>query len=279
MYIEQLEISNVRNLSNVTIEAGPKINFFFGENAAGKTAVLEAIHLISRTKSFRSPRISDILQYGEEFLTVTTELIEKEKRVVTGLKKNKVEMQLKYNGKKVEKASVQAHNIPLFVINPESHKILNGNPKERRHWLDWAMFHVEPGYMETWQQYYLALRHRNALLRKRAKDEEFEAWEEIMAKTAIKLTDFREKYIKNVQKRINMTEESPFIGVKIKEKKYSNASINDYLVREREKDMLAGYTRSGPHRTDIIFYVDGQVALLRGLRAHHLPQSPPYILM
>ena len=260
MYIEQLGISNVRNLSNVTIEADPKVNFFFGENAAGKTAVLEAIHLISRTKSFRSPRISDILRYGEEFLTVTTELIEKEKRVVTGLKKSTVEMQLKYNGIKVEKASVQAQNIPLFVINPESHKILNGNPKERRRWLDWAMFHVEPGYIGTWQQYYLALRHRNALLRKRAKDKEFEVWEEIMAKTAIKLTDFRGKYIKNVQKRINNTEESPFIDVEIKEKKKADVSARDCLVQERKNDMQAGYTKSGPHRTDIIFYVDGQVA-------------------
>jgi len=260
MYIEQLRISNVRNLSNAEIEAEPGINFFFGENAAGKTAILEAIHLISRTKSFRSPRINDLLQYGEESLMVTTELIDKEKRVITGLKKNKVEMQLKYDGKRVEKATEQAKNVPLFVINPESHKILNGNPKERRRWLDWAMFHVEPDYMKIWQQYYLALRHRNALLRQKARDKEFVAWEEIMVKTATKLTKFREKYIKNVQKRVNMTEESPFINVEIKEKKYSDMSISDYLVEERKADMQAGYTRTGPHRTDIIFYVDGKVA-------------------
>jgi DNA replication and repair protein RecF len=260
MYIEELGVSNVRNLSNVTVKAEPGINFFFGENAAGKTAILEAIHLVSRTKSFRNPRIKDILQYGEDVLTVTTALIDGDKRIVTGLKKNKSETHLKYDGVRVAKASEQARNIPLFVITSESHKILNGNPKERRHWLDWAMFHVEPNYMETWQQYYLALRHRNALLRQRAKEKEFEVWEEIMVKTAKNLADSREKYIKNVKKRINKAETFPFSSVEIKEKKYTEKSLSNYLAQERKTDLEAGYTRSGPHRTDIIFYVDGQIA-------------------
>ncbi|MEE9552209.1 MAG: DNA replication/repair protein RecF [Gammaproteobacteria bacterium] len=259
MYLERVGIQHVRNLTNVEIEADPKINFFFGANATGKTAILEAIHLLARAKSFRSPRIRDIIQHKKPLLSVTAQLIADNQAVITtGLEKSSSETRLKFNGEKISRVSEQAQNIPLFVITPESHRILAGTPKDRRHWLDWAMFHVEPRYIDDWRDYHQALRHRNALLRKRADASQFVAWETVMADTALRLGEYRRTYLSRIQQHI--IQKGVYEKVEIAQNPEPADGLLHRLSKQREIDMKIGYTQTGPHRADIVFSINGQEA-------------------
>ena len=260
MHIEKLDISNVRNLASVTINPGPGINFFYGENGSGKTAILEAIHVLSMAKSFRNPRIKDLISHGTENLTVTTEIIDNKNKVFTGLTKTWTETRIKYQGQNVTKTSEQARNVPLIVLSEESHKILDGGPRERRHWLDWSMFHVEPKYMAAWKQYYLALRHRNALLRQRQNSNELGLWEKVMVENASTLQEFKRNYLIKLEKSIKKAEQNPFKNVEIYETYAGMEDLETSLLQGREKDREAGYTRQGVHRADIVINIDGKLA-------------------
>ena len=144
MQLTRLGINNVRNLSDLKMECGPRVNVIYGKNVAGKTAILESIHLLARSNSFRTPRIMDVIQHNKEQLTVTAELQDDNKQTITaGLEKNRETTKIRFNGHKITKRSEQAQNIPLLSISPDAQRLLSGTPRERRHWLDWSMFHVE----------------------------------------------------------------------------------------------------------------------------------------
>src|SRR3970282_1429893 len=142
------------------------MNLIYGKNAAGKTAILEGIHLLARVCSFRTPRINDVIQHGKQQISMMARLNdEQNNKIVTGLEKSRQATKIRFNGFNVKQRSDQARNLPVLTKSPDSHRILHGVRRERRHWLDWSMFHVEPAYMEYWQKNHHAPRQKNALLR------------------------------------------------------------------------------------------------------------------
>ena len=185
MRLDSLTIRQVRNLSEVKITPTPEANIIYGENASGKTAILESIYLLSKARSFRTAHIRDVIQHQQEDLTVSGLINTHDNKTVnTGLRKSIKETESRYNGKRVKAVSEQAKNVVVQMANPDNTTLLTGSPKDRRKWIDWALFHVEHDYLEIWHSYHLALRNRNALLRRAAKEDEYYVWESIMANTA-----------------------------------------------------------------------------------------------
>lgn len=263
MLLAQLDINHVRNLTGVHLECCSRINCIYGENAAGKTAILEAIHLLSRARSFRTPKIWDVIQYGSNSLTIAAQLVDAhDGHVATGLEKSAGTTQLRFNGARVTRRSEQAKNFPLLLVTPDSHGVLTGTPRERRHWLDWAMFHVEPGYIDNWQAYHRALRHRNALLRNGGKDEQFSLWEKTMAGAAERLVKLKQGYILCLQDRLKQCVNGLFKSVEIvlNSKDEGKEEYQHRLKTQRVNDIRLGHTQSGPHREDITFFANGHEA-------------------
>lgn len=263
MRLAQLDINHVRNLVGAHLECCPGINCLYGENAAGKTAVLEAIHLLARARSFRTPRIGDVIQHGRTSLTVVAQLVDDNgKHIITGLDKSVSSTQIRFNGARITRRSEQAQNLPLLIITPDSQRILAGTPRERRHWLDWAMFHMEPDYIGSWQNYYQALRHRNILLRKGGKDEQFSPWENAMADAAERIIVLRRRYISRLQEGLQQCADGLFKGVKIAINSAGDGKETylNCLRTQRDNDIRLGHTQSGPHREDITFYTNGHEA-------------------
>jgi DNA replication and repair protein RecF len=263
MFVSTLEIHDLRNLTEIHMECDPGINLIYGKNAAGKTAILEAIHLLARVNSFRTPRINEIIQYGKQQLTVTAKLKDRHSNnIVTGLEKSRQSTRIRFNGSSVNKRSEQARNIPLLTVSPESHRLLNGAPRERRHWLDWSMFHVEPEYMEYWQNYHHALRHRNALLRRDVKQEQFDVWEGILAETAVALRRFRKSYVDRLVAKIRevANAQGAEMNIDLVTAELGAETVKENLIQQRPSDIMLGYTQYGPHREDIVFTVKGRDA-------------------
>ncbi|MGB1799496.1 MAG: DNA replication/repair protein RecF [Gammaproteobacteria bacterium] len=265
--IEKLTVESVRNLSELNIEPAAKLNFFYGPNASGKTSVLECIYLLSRIKSFRSKRINDVVRRGERKLQIVAKGQNQGKPFSVGIEKGHGITVIKYNGETVQTASEQARRLPVYIITPDHHVLFTGTPKDRRHWLDWSLFHVEQNYIAVWKSYHRALRHRNALLKsdRGFNPPELTGWEKLMAEEAIKIDEMRQDYINKLNQRLN-DRYLPFVlsgtgAVKYLNESYRDEDLCQLLSESRDDDIKRGYTSIGPHRVDISFvYEDFNVA-------------------
>jgi len=262
MRLDSLTIRQVRNLSNVKITPNPEVNIIYGENASGKTAILESIYLLSKARSFRTAHIKEVIQHQQEELTVSGLInTRNNKTVSTELRKSSKETEIRYNGERVKAVSEQAKNVVVQTANPDNTKLLTGNPKDRRKWIDWALFHVEHDYLQIWHSYHRALRNRNALLRRSAKEEEYYAWESIMANTAKDLKGRWQNYLDCLQQYYQETaDQHTCAGVTFtaKKDKYKTDDFLEHLQSTRRSDIKAGFTQQGPHKADIEFKIDGK---------------------
>lgn len=261
MRLETLAVKHVRNLTNVQIEPNPEVNVICGENAAGKTAILESIYLLSKARSFRTPHIREVIQHKQEDLLISATITHQHKRFNTGIRKSPKETEIRYAGDRVKAVSEQAKNVVVQTAIPDNTKLLTGSPKDRRKWVDWAMFHVEQSYLQDWHDFHQALRNRNALLRRAAKDTEFFIWENSMANAARRLDDMWRSYLGRLQHYYEQTAgDHPCAGVKfgIKKERAVVDGYLDYLQTTRQSDIKAGYTQHGPHKVDFEFKSEGK---------------------
>ena len=157
--------------------------------------------------------------------------------------------------------SEQANNVIVQCAIPDNTKVLTGAPKERRKWIDWALFHVEQNYLQIWHDYHHALRSRNALLRRPAKNDEFFVWEIKMATTAEMLSDMWKNYLTCLQiyyKEVAGEHHQRNVIFSIKKDKYQTSNFLEYLQATRRADIKAGFTKNGPHKADIEFKIKGK---------------------
>tara|TARA_R110000782_G_scaffold27256_2_gene69105 strand:+ start:4829 stop:5914 length:1086 start_codon:yes stop_codon:yes gene_type:complete len=267
LYIEQLNACSIRNLGEFSIEPSQKLNFFYGPNASGKTSVLESIYLLSRIKSFRSKRINDVITRGDKKLGVYARGVNKGIAFSVGIEKGHGVTKIKFDGEPIQTASEQAKLLPVYILTPDHHILFTGTPKDRRHWLDWSLFHVEQKYMVVWKNYHRALRHRNALLKsdRRTNPAEIIGWERLMGEEAIKIDIMRERYLSDLNNLLNKKHAPQVLtgAVKINylNESYEAQALPDLLAINRNEDERRGYTNLGPHRSDISFsYEDYNVA-------------------
>ena len=263
LYIEQLNACSIRNLGEFNIEPSSKLNFFYGPNASGKTSILESVYLLSRIKSFRTKRINDVVCEGDEKLSVFARGSSKGKAFTVGVEKGHGVTRIKFDGDIVQTASEQARLLPVYILTPNHHILFTGTPKDRRHWLDWSLFHVEQHYLLVWKSYHRALRHRNALLKseRTINSTEMIGWEKLMCEEAIKIDSMRKGYISDLNELLN-EKHTPLVlpgAVKIdySNESYAEQGLIDLLAKNRADDVKRGYTRLGPHRSDITFSYEG----------------------
>jgi len=263
LYIEELAGNSIRNLKNFHIKTNATLNFFYGENASGKTSVLEGIFLLSRLKSFRSKRINDVVARGASSLLVSAKGRQKNKVFSVGVEKGRGLTRIKFNNKKVKTASEQVKKLPIYLLTPEHNTLFVGSPRERRHWVDWSLFHVEQDYLSVWKNYHRALRHRNILLKEPrfCDSSEVAGWERQIVIEADKIDVMRKEYLEDLNEALNTKHLSAVLPgdatINYSKNGYAEEGLAEMLLKNRKKDAKKGYTSSGPHRADIDFYYQG----------------------
>ena len=262
MHIEYFQAQNVRNLTNIELEPGPRLNLFIGPNASGKTALLEAVYILSRGRSFRTPRMAEVIQHHKNSLVIAANLSQSHaKSVRTGIEKLPGKTVIRFDGEIIKKTSDQAKNLPIVLIAPDTHRLITGEPKLRRHWLDWGMFHVEPDYLNLWRDYHRSLRQRNVLLKDKKGDNDLlGGWETAMSDTGARISRLRQNFIDKIQeitKDISINREMDAPEFKYCKGWSEGVELKDCLKDERYTDSQFGFTRSGIHRADIEFIVNG----------------------
>jgi DNA replication and repair protein RecF len=258
MFLTQLNIRRVRNLSSVTIEPDPCLNLIYGDNASGKTSLLEAIHVLSLGKSFRTPKILNIIQNQTANLQVVGHVKKSSEKSsdILGIERSIGKSVIRINRVAVQKTSELATYLPVQVITPEAHQLLEQGPSQRRKFLDWGLFHVEHDFLSHWQQYHRILKQRNAAIRRKSPIKEVTVWDSSLTKSGITLSKLRVSYLEQL---------IPFIQTAVNDllkldlnTKYSPGWSSKYegfeqAIRESiNTDLKQGYTHSGPHRSDLI---------------------------
>ena len=274
MHIEWLQVRNVRNLSNLRIEPGPELNIVYGPNGSGKTALLEAIYFLGRCRSFRTSGITRVIRHHQKELQVSAGMRMPDRSlVVTGVERSRSAITIRYNNRTVRRVSEQAAQIPVITITPDSHGLVSGSPVYRRRWLDWAMFHVEPNYIEAWRDYYKALKNRNSLLR-RKKVEQLEVWEQAMCRAAGIINKQRDAFITELSEELAGTAQQldiPLVALEYNRGWAPGDDLAKFLATQRMGDLERGVTRYGIHRSEVVmrrngrdighFYSRGQIKL------------------
>ena len=201
MKILKLEAKEFRNFSDLSFEADPKINVIFGNNAQGKTNLMEALWLFTGNRSFRGAREQDMIAFGKENarLSVSFECEgrNQEAQLILGEKKK-----LSLNQVPLRSASEFAGRYYAVVFSPTDLSFIKDGPERRRRFLDIAVSQLKPVYQKYLAQYNRVLIQRNALLRdmyyRPSLEETLNLWEEQLAKLGTILTSFRIDYLKKL---------------------------------------------------------------------------------
>ncbi len=257
--IQRLAITNVRNLKQVDLTPAPGINVFTGANGAGKTSLLEAIHILSRGRSFRTRKINDWITRGEPTSRVVAQISlneTPEKLTRLGLERDRNHWRARINGESTSRFGDLSRELPLIVFEPNAHDLINGAPEQRRTFLDWGVFHVEQQYLQVWRRYQRSLRQRNVAIREHAAKQVIQSLTPGIVQAAQALDEMRHRFFAELQQAYSeLTEQLeadiPAVSINYHRGWPAEQSLYELLEKELVKDMESGYTRFGPHRADI----------------------------
>lgn len=271
MQLNRLRIQQLRNLADISLTPSPGLNIVTGPNASGKTALLEAVYLLARGRSFRTNRVRELIRHRQNAFQVTARLATRSGRQVpVGVERDRRQLLLRYDGASVRNLSEHARRLPLVLITPDSHALVSGTPAQRRRWLDWAMFHVEPAYLACWRDCFHALRQRNRLLKAGAAAAQLASWEQVLVQQAERLDAYRDTFIQKLSDRFQSIIPDLLSGNGMVEYLPGRDRGLDYrqlLEAARDRDRDRGFTQSGPHRGDLRFShqaMDVRATLSRG---------------
>lgn len=261
MHITHLRIENFRNLETVEIRPETGLNYFFGENGAGKSSVLEALFLLSRGKSFRAAGSEELIRHQADSFQVFAETRHQKEIHRLGLERSKKTWRARKDGQDLPLLSELSRSLPLVLMEPNSHNLVSGSPELRRRFLDWGVFHVEPLFLDTWRQYSRSLKQRNAALR-RGQAGVIDSIDEIIVPLGERLTVYRQAYVdKLVQefsKQMNSSREGLQGITMCFQPGWRSGSLQAAFDSGRERDLEQGISQHGPHRAELLLERDGR---------------------
>lgn len=260
MQITRLDLRKLRNLQDATLQLGPGLNLLLGDNGAGKTSVLEGLHLMAYGRSFRGRVRDGLIQRGADALEIYTEWHEDvahpERVRRAGLRHAGQAWQGRLDGQDVAQLGDLCAAFKVVTVEPGSHSLISGSSEIRRRFLDWGLFHVEQDYLPQWRRYARALKQRNALLKAGAGLTQLDAWDLELADAAAPLDTRRESYLARLQATVQNVAAriAPMLGAPELEFvpgwRRAELSLGDALLVARDRDRAMGHTSVGPHRAD-----------------------------
>ena len=264
MWIKKIKINNFRNYEKEKINLEKNINIFYGQNAQGKTNIIESIFLCSLGKSFRAKKDNEMIKLNEENAIVEVEYEKSDRdgkiKIEIGNKKN-----IYLNGIKIKKLSELLGNLNIVIFTPDDINILKGGPQNRRRFLDIMISQLRPNYMHILSLYLKTIEQRNKYLRQikeEHKDENLlDIWDEKLSEYAIKIYEYRKEFIKKIIKKLdiihkNITNNAEQIELDYITECDSKEKYLKLLKERRKLDIIKGFTTKGVHRYDFMIYIN-----------------------
>lgn len=265
MIIKSLKLKNYRNYELLDLNFDPKTNILYGDNAQGKTNILEALYLSGTTKSHRGTKDRDLIQFGCD-----------ESHLETIANKHGVDYKIDMHLKKNSPKGIAVNKIPIrragelfgivhFVFfSPEDLNVIKDGPAGRRRFIDFELSQIDKVYLSNLSNYNRIINQRNSLLKElnfqKNLIDTLDIWDMQLAEYGTKIIERRKEFIKQVNEIISnihykLTGGKERIALSY-ESSIGNMTLEECLRKNREKDMKFKSTSAGPHRDDLCFRVD-----------------------
>jgi len=257
MHLSEVNGDGFRNLSKFQIDLSSDLNIVYGDNAAGKSSLLEAISYLVSGRSFRTVKQDLLVTHNFDCFTLFGRFSNSTRLGVNYNRQDKTR-KIKLDGNIIRSLSSVATLYPVQVLSPESYHLIDSGPLERRKYLDWILFHVEHNYQNTWNDFYRLLKQRNAYLRSNqqgVKTSELDVWNAPYEAASVEVDRLRSAIAKKAlpyitrildtlsfeyAKDLNISYYSGYTG-----------NLSDKLSESLAKDLQTGNTQYGPHKGDL----------------------------
>jgi DNA replication and repair protein RecF len=254
MWLQQLKAQGLRSFIECELSFSSGINVLYGDNGVGKTSILEGINILSCGKSFRTNKISNIISTGKSELILFGQVSNQDQHTRLGVQIGVGSKELRVDREKVNKWSELAKNLPVLEIHPESYLLITGGPIERRKFLNWGMFHVEPEYAKTWSEYTRALKQRNICLKTR-NIKHARHWHQSLSQHGETISAALQNYCYEiypyVDEMLNVFGFTEKVDLFYSPGWDQNYGLEDLLDAELQSNELPITTQNGPHRGDL----------------------------
>lgn len=264
MQVKNIKLNNFRNISSIEINAESGMNVICGENAQGKTNIIEAIWLFTGAKSFRGTKDSSFIKFGEKSAKTSIDFI-------SGGVENNAQMKFSekrtaiLNEKTLNNPSRLAGNFNAIVFSPSDLSLVESGPEKRRRFLDTSIGQIYPNYIEILRSYSRAVMQRNHIIKDYRYDGSLSVMLDVFEREIAESGEKIIKYRKNFLETINKFVPSIYSGIsggreEIKSVYVANQDgilLEQKLREARKSDMYSGVTSIGPHRDDIEFKING----------------------
>ncbi len=278
MGILRITLSFFRNHNQTTLDLSGGLTVIWGENGSGKTSVLEAIHILSYGKSFKTNRQKELIKKGSPSYIIrgvfsksgVEESIDTEYGL-NGFQKTKI------NGRLISNRKEQVRRNPVVILSPEEQEITKGAPTERRRFFDRVFSVVSTDYLNTLQVFVKTLKQRNALLLRirdgKTQNSEILTWDEQLAKAGSSLCAQRKEMLEEFVSVLNYLqahyEEDVEIGIKYKPNLKDSNQYLSLLLKTKDTDVSLGRTTKGPHKDDMEMFWCGAKIRTVGSQGEH----------
>lgn len=264
MSLSKLDIYAVRNIQQQSIIPSPAINLIVGDNASGKSALIEAIFILGRAKSFRCSAIKSVINFKQNHLLVSAQTQRANGgRLQLGIQMDGKTIEIHINQQAKQSRSDLAYALPLQLIHPKSYEVLDGGSQLRREFLDWGVFNQDDNFLPVWRRFKKALSQRNALLKIR-RPEQLNVWDKELVYYGTIVNGCRQRYLEKF-KPVFSRIAGNFLALDELDLKLVSGwdvtrELEQVLRDDRDKDLRYGFTHSGPHRGDFQLLVNNRLA-------------------
>ena len=267
MYINKIKLNNFRNYEEQEILLNPNINIFYGDNAQGKTNIIESIFLCAIGKSFRTTNDKEMIKFNKENASVYIEYkkVDREGTIKIYIENKK---NIYVNGIKIKKLSELLGKINIVIFTPDDIQILKEGPQKRRRFLDIMIGQLRPNYVHILNLYNKTLEQRNNYLKQikieNKPEELLEIWDEKLAEYGEKVFLYRNEFIEKIKEKINnihedITENKENLKIEYESNCKSKEEYLNLLKERRKLDIIKGFTTKGVHRDDFMIYINNEL--------------------
>lgn len=275
MKINSIALENFRNYEKLELDFDPSRNILVGENAQGKTNLIEAIYLASFSKSFRTNNATDLIKFGEKLAKITVNLESEEiNKEISIVLRNDGKKMVKKDGKVLKKTADLLNNVVVIAFSPDDLRIIKDNPEKRRDYLNRELSQIRPRYYEQLRAYNNVLKQKNALLKnfgnehsKTFNEDMLDVYDRQLANAAYEIIRYRKEFVEmlsneasEIVSAISGGKETLKIEYKTSCNYISAPEGRELLYKQfhhnRERDMYAGNATLGPHRDDLEFSIN-----------------------
>jgi DNA replication and repair protein RecF len=263
-------VHNCRIIHSAEFALEPSINIFYGQNASGKSSILEALSLLARGRSFRTPRIQEVIHHDAQEILVNARIEQGQLSTAypIGIRKSVTETRIRIQHSNIKQQAELSTHLPLTLIHPNSVELLTGSPSGRRAFLDWIAFYRFADFHSHWKQYQRVLKQRNACLRDNKQRSSLPYWTEQLIALQPILQRFRQQALQALQQTLSISDDLlqmpslPHLQLSTGYPQdvdiFEADQLRQFLLARTDNELKQGLSLYGAHRADLKILLAGQ---------------------